>query len=276
MEHHYYGCIATHYATIDAAHGIHDTLPQHALVVIFDTAAERTVWINEDAANRFALTSKDARRLMTATLSDMDVRDAARFTGGVELPTAAECKTMGALIAAYTAAAAYCFDADADADADAAADADVSGVSEETGDTAAADTVTMVSNTINAAARVASVPVEYSQPPQLSGRTLSYALIIDGYDVPFDLHIGAAAMVRAELIETLECAADDVRDRMDATDVFNGWSASLTDGHEDTDDPAVMAALMAKVTALTIETITADAEFYSSLLRLTAAMKAAA
>lgn len=264
MERHYYGCIATHYATVDAAHGIHDPLPQHASVVIFDTAAERTAWINEDQDNRFTLTAKDARRLMAATLSDMDVRDAARFTGGVELPTVAECKTMGALIAAYTAAAAYCFDADA------------SNVSEETGDTAAADTVTMVSNTINAAARVASVPVEYSQPPQLSGRTLSYALIIDGYDVPFDLHIGAAAMVRAELIETLECAADDVRDRMDATDVFNGWSASLTDGHEDTDDPAVMSALMAKVTALTIETITADAEFYSSLLRLTAAMKAAA
>lgn len=270
MERHYYGCIATHYATTDAANGINDQLPQHALVVIFDTAAERAAWINEDQDNRFALTSKDARRLMTATLSDLDVRDAARFVGGVELPTAAECKTMGALIAAYTAAAAYCFDADADADAD------VSGVSEETGDTAVADTVAMVGNTINAAARVASVPVEYSQLPQLSGRTLSYALIIDGYDVPFDLHIGAAAMVRTELIETLECVADDVRDRMDATDVFNGWSASLTDGHEDTEDPAVMAALMAAVTARTIETITADAEFYSSLLRLTAAMKAAA
>lgn len=264
MERHYYGCISTPYAVIDAAHGIYDPLPQYASVVIFDTAAERTAWIDADATNRFALTSTDARRLMAATLSDMDVRDAARFTGGVELPTAAECKTMGALIAAYTAAAAYCFDADA------------SGVSEETGDTAVADTVTMVSNTINAAARVASVPVEYSQLPQLSGRMLSYALIIDGYDVPFDLHIGAAAMVRAELIETLECAADDVRDRMDATDVFNGWSASLTDGHEDTEDPAVMAALMADVTAHTIDTITADAEFYANLLRLTAAMKAAA
>lgn len=268
MERHYYGCIATHYATMDAANGIHDPLPQHASVVIFDTAAERTAWINADSANRFTLTANDARRLMAATLSDMDVRDAARFTGGVELPTAAECKTMGALIAAYTAAAAYCFDADADAD--------VSNVSEETGDTAAADTVTMVSNTINAAARVAHVPVEYSQLPQLSGHTLSYALIIDGYDVPFDLHIGAAAMVRAELIEALECAADDVCERMDATDVFNGWCASLTDGHEDTDDPAVMAALMADVTAHTIETITADAEFYTNLLRLTAAMKAAA
>ena len=268
MERHYYGCIATHYATTDAANGINDPLPQHALVVIFDTAAERTAWINEDQDNRFALTSKDARRLMAATLNDLDVRDAARFVGGVELPTVADCTTMGALIAAYTAAAAYCFDADADAD--------VSGVSEETGDTAAADTVTMVSNTINAAARVASVPVEYSQLPQLSGHTLSYALIIDGYDVPFDLHIGAAATVRTELIETLECVADDVRDRMDATDVFNGWSASLTDGHEDTEDPAVMAELMAAVTARTIETITADAEFYSSLLRLTAAMKAAA
>lgn len=264
MERHYYGCISTPYAVIDAAHGIYDPLPQYASVVIFDTAAERTAWIDADAANRFALTSKDARRLMTATLNDVDVRDAARFVGGVELPTVDECKTMGALIAAYTAAAAYCFDADA------------SNVSEETGDTAAADTVTMVSNTINAAARVASVPVEYSQPPQLSGRTLSYALIIDGYDVPFDLHIGAAATVRTELIETLECVADDVRDRMDATDVFNGWCASLTDGHEDTDDPAVMAELMAAVTARTIETITADAEFYSSLLRLTAAMKAAA
>lgn len=268
MERHYYGCIATHYATVDAANGIHDPLPQHASVVIFDTAAERTAWINEDQDNRFTLTSTDARRLMAATISDMDVRDAARFVGGVELPTAAECKTMGALIAAYTAAAAYCFDADADAD--------VSGVSEETDDTAVADTVAMVGNTINAAARVASVPVEYSQLPQLSGRTLSYALIIDGYDVPFDLHIGAAATVRTELIETLECVADDVRDRMDATDVFNGWSASLTDGHEDTEDPAVMAELMAAVTARTIETITADAEFYSSLLRLTAAMKAAA
>ena len=268
MEHHYYGCIATHYATTDAANGINDQLPQHALVVIFDTAADRTAWINSDTANRFALTSKDARRLMAATLSDMDVRDAARFVGGVELPTAAECKTMGALIAAYTAATAYCFDADADTDA--------SNVSEETGDTAAADTVTMVSDTINAAARVAHVPVEYPQLPQLSGRTLSYALVIDGYYVPFDLHIGAAAMVRAELIETLECAADDVRERMDATDVFNGWCASLTDGHEDTDDPAVMAELMADVTARTIETITADAEFYSNLLRLTAAMKAAA
>lgn len=270
MEHHYYGCIATHYATTDAANGINDQMPQHALVVIFDTAAERTAWINADSANRFVLTAKDARRLMSATLNDLDVRDAARFVGGVELPTVAECKTMGALIAAYTAATAYCFDADADADTDA------SNVSEETGDTAAADTVTMVSNTINAAARVAHVPVEYSQLPQLSGRTLSYALIIDGYYVPFDLHIGAAAMVRAELIETLECAADDVRERMDATDVFNGWNASLTDGHEDTDDPAVMAELMADVTARTIETITADAEFYSSLLRLTAAMKAAA
>lgn len=268
MERHYYGCIATHYATVDAVNGIHDPLPQHALVVIFDTAAERAAWINADAANRFTLTAKDARRLMAATLSDMDVRDAARFVGGVELPTVDECKTMGALIAAYTAAAAYCFDADADAD--------VSGVSEETGDTAAADTVAMVSDTINAAARVASVPVEYSQLPQLSGRTLSYALVIDGYDVPFDLHIGAAAMVRAELIEALECAADDVCERMDATDVFDGWCASLTDGHEDTDDPAVMAELMADVTARTIETITADAEFYSSLLRLTAAMKAAA
>lgn len=264
MERHYYGCIATHYATMDAANGIHDPLPQHASVVIFDTAAERTAWINADSANRFTLTSADARRLMAATLSDMDVRDAARFVGGVELPTAAECKTMGALIAAYTAAAAYCFDAD------------VSNVSEETGDTAAADTVAMVSDTINAAARVAHVPVEYSQPPQLSGRTLSYALIIDGYDVPFDLHIGAAAMVRAELTEALECAADDVRDRMDATDVFNGWCASLTDGHEDTEDPAVMAALMADVTAHTIDTITADAEFYTNLLKLTAAMKAAA
>ena len=272
MERHYYGCIATHYATIDAANGINGQLPEHALVVIFDTAAERTAWIDADSANRFALTSKDARRLMTATLSDMDVRDAARFTGGVELPTVDECKTMGALIAAYTAATAYCFDADCDT----VTDCDASGASEQTGDTAAADTVTMVSDTINAAARVAHVLVEYPQLPQLSGRTLSYALVIDGYYVPFDLHIGAAAMVRAELIETLECVADDVRDRMDATDVFNGWSASLTDGHEDTEDPAVMAELMADVTARTIETITADAEFYSSLLRLTAAMKAAA
>lgn len=264
MERHYYGCISTPYAVIDAAHGIYDPLPQYASVVIFDTAAERAAWIDADSANRFALTSADARRLMAATLSDMDVRDAARFLGGVELPTVAECTTMGALIAAYTAAAAYCFDAD------------VSGVSEETGDTAVADTMAMVGDTINAAARVAHVPVEYSQLPQLSGRTLSYALVIDGYDVPFDLHIGAAAMVRAELIEALECAADDVRDRMDATDVFNGWSASLTDGHEDTEDPAVMAELMAAVTARTIETITADAEFYTNLLRLTAAMKAAA
>lgn len=272
MERHYYGCISTPYAVIDAAHGIYDPLPQYASVVVFDTAAERTAWIDADAANRFALTSKDARRLMTATLSDLDVRDAARFAGGVELPTAAECKTMGALIAAYTAATAYCFDADCDT----VTDCDASGASEQTGDTAAADTVTMVSDTINAAARVAHVPVEYSQLPQLSGRTLSYALIIDGYYVPFDLHIGAAAMVRAELIEALECAADDVRERMDATDVFNGWCASLTDGHEDTDDPAVMAALMADVTARTIETITADAEFYTNLLRLTAAMKAAA
>lgn len=268
MERHYYGCIATHYATTDAANGINDQLPQHALVVIFDTADDRTAWINEDQDNRFALTSKDARRLMAATLNDLDVRDAARFTGGVELPTAAECKTMGALIAAYTAAAAYCFDADTDGDA--------SNVSEETDDTAVADTVAMVGNTINAAARVAHVPVEYPQLPQLSGRTLSYALIIDGYYVPFDLHVGSAAMVRAELIEALECAADDVRERMDATDVFNGWSASLTDGHDDTEDPAVMAELMADVTAHTIDTITADAEFYTNLLRLTAAMKAAA
>lgn len=265
MERHYYGCISTPYAVIDAANGIYDPLPQYASVAVFDTAADRAAWINADAANRFALASKDARRLMAATLNDLDVRDAARFTGGVELPTAAECKTMGALIAAYTAAAAYCFDADTDGDA--------SNVSEKTGDTAAADTVAMVSNTINAAARVAHVPVEYPQLPQLSGHTLSYALIIDGYYVPFDLHIGAAAMVRAELIETLECAADDVRERMDATDVFNSWSASLTDGHEDTEDPAVMAALMADVTDHTIDTITADAEFYANLLRLTAAMK---
>ena len=272
MERHYYGCISTPYAVIDAANCIYDPLPQYASVVVFDTAAERAAWIDADTANRFALTAKDARRLMAATLSDMDVRDAARFTGGVELPTAAECTTMGALIAAYTAATAYCFDADCDT----VTDCDASGASEQTGDTAVADTVAMVSDTINAAARVSHVPVEYSQLPQLSGHTLSYALIIDGYDVPFDLHIGAAATVRTELIEALECVADDVRDRMDATDVFNGWSASLTDGHEDTDDPAVMSALMAKVTALTIETITADAEFYANLLRLTAAMKAAA
>lgn len=271
MSRHYYGCISTPYAVIDAAHGIYEPLPQYASVVVFDTAAERTAWISADADNRFALTAKDARRLMAATLNDVEVRCAARLDGGVELPTAADCTTMDTLIAAYTAAAAYCFNADTDGDA-----ADVSEKTADTADTAAADTVTMVSNTINAAARVAHVPVEYSQPPQLSGHTLSYALIIDGYDVPFDLHIGAAAAVRAELIETLECAADDVRDRMDATDVFNGWSASLTDGHEDTDDPAVMAELMADVTAHTIDTITADAEFYANLLRLTAAMKAAA
>lgn len=257
MERHYYGYIPTQ----DYA---------HTSVVVFDTAAARNAWITADAANRAALTAKDARRLMTATLNDTDVRCAA-VCNGVELPTAADCATMSALIAAYTAATAYCFDAGTDGDA-----ANVSEKTADTADTAAADTVTMVSDTINAAARVAHVPVEYSQLPQLSGHTLSYALIIDGYDVPFDLHIGAAAAVRAELIETLECAADDVRDRMDATDVFNGWSASLTDGHEDTEDPAVMAELMADVTARTIETITADAEFYANLLRLTAAMKAAA
>lgn len=257
MSRHYYGYIPTQ----DYA---------HTSVVVFDTAAERNAWITADAANRAALTAKDARRLMTATLNDTKVLWNAAC-GGVELPTAADCKSMDALIAAYTTATAYCFDADTDGDA-----ANVSEKTADTADTAAADTVTMVRNTINAAARVAHVPVEYSQLPQLSGHTLSYALIIDGYDVPFDLHINAAAAVRAELIETLECAADDVRERMDATDVFNGWSASLTDGHEDTDDPTVMAALMADVTARTIETITADAEFYSSLLRLTAAMKAAA
>lgn len=255
MERHYYGCISTQEA-------------DYAPVVVFDSADARNAWISADAANRAALTAKDARRLMAATLNNVDVRCAARLDGGIELPTAADCTTMDALIAAYTTATAYCFDAETDGDA--------ANVSEKTDDTAAADTVTMVSNTINAAARVAHVPVEYSQLPQLSGHTLSYALIIDGYDVPFDLHIGAAAMVRAELIETLECAADDVRERMDATDVFNGWSASLTDGHEDTEDPAVMAALMADVTAHTIDTITADAEFYANLLRLTAAMKAAA
>lgn len=258
MERHYYGYIPTQ----DYA---------HTSVVVFDTAAARAAWISADAANRAALTAKDARRLMAATLNNVDVRCAARLDG-IELPTAADCTTMGALIAAYTAATAYC----SDADCDTVTDGDVSGASEQTGDTAAADTVALVSNTINAAARVASVPVEYSQLPQLSGNTLSYALVIDGYYVPFDIHIGAAAMVRAELIETLECAADDVRERMDATDVFNGWSASLTDGHEDTDDPAVMAELMADVTAHTIDTLTADAEFYANLLRLTAAMKAAA
>ncbi len=258
MERHYYGYIPTQ----DYA---------HKSVVVFDSADARNAWIKADAANRAALTSKDARWLMAATLNDTDVRCAA-VCGGVELPTAADCTTMGALIAAYTAATAYCFDADCDT----VTDCDASGASEQTGDTAVADTVAMVSNTINAAARVAHVPVEYPQLPQLSGHTLSYALIIDGYYVPFDLHIGAAAAVRAELIETLECAADDVRDRMDATDVFGGWSASLTDGHEDTEDPAVMAALMADVTDHAIDTITADAEFYANLLRLTAAMKTAA
>lgn len=269
MSRHYYGCISTPHAVFPAAaFGVYEPLPQYASVVVFDTATERAAWIKADADNRFALTAKDARRLMAATLNNVDVRCAARLDGGIELPTAADCTTMGALIAAYTTATAYCFDADTDGDA--------ANVSEKTDDTAAADTVTMVSDTINAAARVAHVPVEYSQLPQLSGHTLSYALIIDGYDVPFDLHIGAAAAVRAELIETLECAADDVRERMDATDVFNGWSASLTDGHEDTEDPTVMAELMADVTAHTIDTITADAEFYANLLRLTAAMKAAA
>lgn len=257
MERHYYGYIPTQ----DYA---------HKSVVVFDSADARNAWIKADAANRAALTSKDARWLMAATLNDTDVRCAA-VCGGVELPTAADCTTMGALIAAYTAATAYCFDADCDT----VTDCDASGASEQTGDTAVADTVAMVSNTINAAERVAHVPVEYPQLPQLSGHTLSYALVIGGYYVPFDLHIGAAAAVRAELIETLECAADDVRDRMDATDVFNGWSASLTDGHEDTDDSAVMAELMADVTAHTIDTLTADAEFYANLLKLTAAMKAA-
>ena len=257
MERHYYGYIPTQ----DYA---------HKSVVVFDSADARNAWIKADAANRAALTSEDARWLMAATLNDTDVRCAA-VCGGVELPTAADCTTMGALIAAYTAATAYCFDADCDT----VTDCDASGASEQTGDTAVADTVAMVSNTINAAERVAHVPVEYPQLPQLSGHTLSYALVIGGYYVPFDLHIGAAAAVRAELIETLECAADDVRDRMDATDVFNGWSASLTDGHEDTDDSAVMAELMADVTAHTIDTLTADAEFYANLLKLTAAMKAA-
>lgn len=260
MERHYYGYIPTQ----DYA---------HKSVVVFDSADARNAWIKADAANRAALTSKDARWLMAATLNDTDVRCAA-VCGGVELPAAADCTTMGALIAAYTAATAYCFDAETDGDA--ANVSEKTADTADTADTAAADTVTMVSNTINAAARVAHVPVEYSQLPQLSGHTLSYALVIDGYYVPFDLHIGAAAAVRAELIETLECAADDVRDRMDATDVFNGWSASLTDGHEDTEDPAVMAELMADVTARTIDTLTADAEFYANLLRLTAAIKAAA
>lgn len=112
MKRHYYGCIATPYAVIDAANGIYDPLPQYASVVVFDTADDRNAWINEDAANRFALTSKDARQLMAATLNNVDVRCAARLDSGVELPTAADCKSMDALIAAYTTAAAYCFNAD--------------------------------------------------------------------------------------------------------------------------------------------------------------------
>lgn len=270
MERHYYGCISTPYAVIDAANGIYDPLPQYASVVVFDTADDRTAWINEDQANRFALTSKGARQLMAATLNDVDVRCAARLDAGIELPTAAECKTMCALIAAYATAAAYCFDADCGP----VTDDDTSGVSEETDATAA--TVTTVSNAISDAASVAHVPVEYPWLPQLSGCTLSYSIIVDGYSVMFDIHVGAAAMVRAELIEALECTADDVRERMNAADVFGGWSASLTDGHEDTEDPAVMAELMADVTAHTIDTITADAEFYAQLLRLTAAMKTVA
>ncbi len=38
MERHYYGCISTPYAVIDATNGIYDPLPQYASVVIFDTA----------------------------------------------------------------------------------------------------------------------------------------------------------------------------------------------------------------------------------------------
>lgn len=114
MERHYYGCITTPHAVIPAAHGVYEPLPQYASVVVFDTAADRTAWIKADAANRFALTSKDARQLMAATLNNVDVRCAARLDSGVELPTVADCKSMDALIAAYTTAAAYCFNADCD------------------------------------------------------------------------------------------------------------------------------------------------------------------
>lgn len=247
MTRHYYGYIPTQ----DDA---------RTSVVVFDNADARAAWINADADNRAALTSKDARQLMTATLNDADVRRAAGY-GGVELPTAAECKTIGALIAAYTAATAYC---------------DAPNASELPDDTAIADTLAVVGRAINDAANVSHVPVEYQHMPQLSGRVLSYALIIDGYYVPFDLHIGAAAAVRAELIEVLECAADDVRERMDASDIFVGWWASLTDGRENTDDPAVITDITADVTEHTIDAITADGEFYANLLRLTAALKAAA
>lgn len=128
---------------------------------------------------------------------------------------------------------------------------------------------TAVLNELAAAASTYSEPVEITK---MYARD-NYApttFALDGREFTTKLPVTLNKRVlRCEIVQALRDEASEVCDGMDAHDLFGSWWASLTDGHEDTDDADVMARITADVTERVLQSIEDDTDYYGALLRAT-------
>ncbi|HJE55403.1 MAG TPA: hypothetical protein K8W03_01290 [Bifidobacterium pseudolongum subsp. globosum] len=128
---------------------------------------------------------------------------------------------------------------------------------------------TAVLNKLTAAAST------YSEPVEITGLYTwdNYAKVtfaLDGREFDTKLPVTLNKRVlRCEIVQALRDEASEVCDGMDAQELFGSWWASLTNGHEDTDDVEVMARITADVTERVIQLIEEDTEYYGALLRAT-------
>lgn len=122
-------------------------------------------------------------------------------------------------------------------------------------------------NELAAAASTYSEPVEITE---LYARD-NYAqatFALDGREFDTKLPVTLNKRVlRCEIVQALRDEASEVCDGMDAQELFDLWWASLTNGHEDTDDIEVMARITADVTERVLQAIESDTDYYGALLR---------
>lgn len=128
---------------------------------------------------------------------------------------------------------------------------------------------TAVLNELAAAASTYSEPVEITKLYAWDNYAQT-TFALDGREFDTKLPVTLNKRVlRCEIVQAFRDEASEVCDGMDAQELFDSWWASLTNGHEDTDDVEVMARITADVTERVIQSIEEDTEYYGALLRAT-------
>lgn len=128
---------------------------------------------------------------------------------------------------------------------------------------------TAVLNELAAAASTYSEPVEITEMYARDNYAQA-TFALDGREFTTKLPVTLNKRVlRCEIVQAFRDEASEVCDGMDAQDLFDSWWASLTTGHEDTDDVEVMARITADVTERVLQSIEEDTNYYGALLRAT-------